>query len=68
MDTRQLRPAERPSISSSTSRAPANRRALVDDPVALQVIWTWLIAIADEAAVPRSPERWSVGARCDKMG
>jgi len=26
------------------------RRSIIDDPVALQVIWTRLIAIADEAA------------------
>src|SRR5258708_21550730 len=30
--------------------APARNRAIIDDPVALQVVWTRLIAIADEAA------------------
>ena len=30
--------------------APARNRTLVDDPVGLQVVWTRLIAIADEAA------------------
>ncbi|HYB56769.1 MAG TPA: hydantoinase B/oxoprolinase family protein, partial [Alphaproteobacteria bacterium] len=30
--------------------APPSNRAIVDDPVALQVVWTRLIAIADEAA------------------
>ena len=30
--------------------APARNRTVVDDPVALQVVWTRLIAIADEAA------------------
>ena len=30
--------------------SPPNRRSIVDDPVALQVVWTRLIAIADEAA------------------
>src|SRR5438552_338346 len=30
--------------------SPPNRRNIVDDPVALQVVWTRLIAIADEAA------------------
>jgi hypothetical protein len=55
-------------MSPSISRALANRRVIVDDPVALPVIWTRLIAIADEAAVSRSPERWSVGPCRDKMG
>jgi len=30
--------------------APARNRSILDDPVALQVVWTRLIAIADEAA------------------
>jgi hypothetical protein len=37
-------------MPQSTIRPLANRRAIIDDPVALQVIWTRLIAIADEAA------------------
>ncbi|HUK10043.1 MAG TPA: hydantoinase B/oxoprolinase family protein [Stellaceae bacterium] len=36
-------------MSSAVSRA-RNNRSIVDDPVALQVAWTRLIAIADEAA------------------
>jgi len=36
-------------LSSAVSRA-RNNRSIVDDPVALQVAWTRLIAIADEAA------------------
>ncbi len=33
-----------------SSPAPSRNRTIVDDPVALQVVWTRLIAIADEAA------------------
>ena len=36
-------------MSSAISRA-RNNRSIVDDPVALQVAWTRLVAIADEAA------------------
>jgi len=36
-------------LSSAISRA-RNNRSIVDDPVALQVAWTRLVAIADEAA------------------
>ena len=34
----------------SLSAAPPRNRTIIDDPVALQVVWTRLIAIADEAA------------------
>jgi N-methylhydantoinase B len=36
--------------SQGTVARAANTRGIVDDPVALQVVWTRLIAIADEAA------------------
>jgi len=34
----------------SAAAVPPRNRAIIDDPVALQVVWTRLIAIADEAA------------------
>jgi N-methylhydantoinase B len=49
-ETKLLRASVAHEVIMESGRAQARNRGIVDDPVALQVIWTRLIAIADEAA------------------